>query len=171
FIKNEFAAACLRAEVQWSIADYIPGALLLSGGVIFILFAARKMKTAVISLFISALLAVNLSALLLAPKAGQFVQRAAIDFYRAHSNGASYVKPLGFKSYAYLFYTNKQKPENPNHNNKDWLLHGAVDKPVYFVVRVTEARQHEEWFPDFIRLYEKNGFVFYLREMPEKQPQ
>lgn len=164
FITGQFARACLSIDLSWYFYHLLPGLLMIAGNILFIAYARKKAGKAMIFLFFASLLTVSASVVLLAPKIEKIVQRPAIDFYREHSDGTAYVKPLGFKSYAYLFYTNKQKPENLNHGSKEWLLSGPVDRPVFFVVRVTEAKKHEEWFPSFEKLYQKGGFVFYKRE-------
>lgn len=158
----------LQAEAGWTGFDTIPGILLLAGMIIFTVLARRKMATGALMLFGSTVIAVFLAMVLIAPRVEHHVQRAAIEFYKQHDEGKSYVQPLGFKSYAYLFYTKKPVPADERHNEKEWLFYGDTGKPVYFVIRQKEAAQHEGWFPHFNKLYEKNGFVFYKRgKLPE----
>ena len=51
-----------------------------------------------------------------------YSQRAAIEFYKSNSGEDCYVQPLGFKSYAHLFYGDKQPQQNPLSYDKEWLV-------------------------------------------------
>ena len=70
---------------------------------------------------------------------------------------------FGFWSYAKFFYSNKQKPENVNALNEEWLLSGNIDKPVYIVSKITDKEKVLQ-FKNIEYLYEKGGFVFYVRK-------
>jgi len=74
-----------------------------------------------------------------------------------------YVAPLGYKSYAHLFYTAKQIPTDSLHHDVNWLTSGKADRPTRFISKV----QHEETFISSGKLKvigRKNGFVFYERK-------
>ena len=46
----------------------------------------------------------------------------------------------------------------------EWLLCGPVDKPTYFVGKITRKEKILEEHGERLKvLYEKNGFVFYQR--------
>lgn len=47
--------------------------------------------------------------------------------------------------------------------NMDWLLNGAVDKPTYFIGKITSE---EQWtaHPNLVKIGSNNGFVFYKRK-------
>lgn len=51
---------------------------------------------------------------------------------------------------------------NPDSRNQDWLLTGAIDKPVFVSVKVQDKPRMEE-YSDFQLLREENGFAFYQR--------
>ena len=96
-----------------------------------------------------------------------YSQRAAIEFYQSKSGEDCYVKPVGFKSYAHLFYTDKPMvtgdlsiDDFPN------LLEGDPGKKVYFVAKINKLKDLPER-PDLRELYRKNGFVFYERMLPD----
>jgi hypothetical protein len=92
-------------------------------------------------LFFSTMLATWFASLLIVPKAEQYTQRAAIDFYQSLKNKDCYVETIGFKSYAYLFYSEKKKPVNLKSLDLNWLLKGEIDKPVYFVSKNIKENQ------------------------------
>ena len=98
------------------------------------------------------------------PKIEGYSQHAAIEFYKEKQTENCYVKTLGFKSYAHLFYTKKQIPANDDSHNELWLLTGNIDKPVYFVMKNTSAKKYLDTYPQLKLLYEKNGFVFAKRD-------
>jgi hypothetical protein len=92
-----------------------------------------------------------------------YSQRAAIDFFKSLAGKDVYVQVLGYKSYAHLFYTEKTKPQNQNSYDEQWLLHGNVDKPTYFVCKVIAADQYRK-MPELQLIGEQNGFVFFKRK-------
>lgn len=124
------------------------------------------------------------------PKIEGYTQGPAIEFYEDLQGQDVYVTTLGYKSYAHYFYARVQPPkpgdgltgfksdllkkhdadtynalpqeEKMDFNNSvnEWLLHGEIDKPVYFSTKIT--------FPDIeIKGVEKvstrGGFKFYRR--------
>ena len=97
------------------------------------------------------------------PKVEGYTQNAAIEFYKSRQNEDCYVKTVGFKSYADLFYTAKKPTTNLNSNREDWLIFGAIDNPVYFVMKNTHSEEFTIKFPHLKQIGEKNGFVFFKR--------
>jgi hypothetical protein len=45
----------------------------------------------------------------------------------------------------------------------DWLLHGKIDKPAYFVCKITALEEVNQDYPNLKEIYRKNGFVFFVR--------
>ena len=62
-----------------------------------------------------------------------------------------------------MYYTKKLPPANKHYYNDQWLLEGPVDKPTYFICRITDS---EPWraHPNLEVIGEKNGFVFLKRK-------
>ncbi len=164
YIKDAFAVANLQAEVYWSGWEFIIGLILILGVTGSLLFFKNK-QYQIIGVFISSLLFVNLSMTFIVPKIEQYSQNAAIEFYQKIATEDCYVHTWGYKSYAQYFYFNKPLPENTNAANLDWLLTGNVDKPVYIVTKNIREAQFMEKYNNFTRLYEKNGFVFFVRKL------
>jgi len=102
------------------------------------------------------------------PKIEGYTQRAALDFYRQRAGEDCYIRTLGFKSYAHMFYAKTMPQDNPLHYDNDWLLTGKIDKPAYFVYKITKKDEISGYNPGLTLLYEKNGFIFAAR-YPEKQ--
>ena len=164
-LKDPFAKAQLGALVNWSGFEFAGGLFLMAGIIMFFVFSNRNILLSILSLFIGAMITINLALVLITPKMEHYVQGAAIEFYKDHSDGNSYVYPLGFKSYAYIFYSEKTPDIPENHADEDWLCSGDIDKPVYFIVRNYQADFYKNKYPQLSKLYEKNGFVFYVREV------
>ncbi len=117
-----------------------------------------------------------------------YTQHAAIEFYKATAKHNCYIETHSFKSYAYLFYSNRKpedyknadqipaiedmlnKAEQSGYNrhsfyanaNCYWMKNGKIDRPVYIVAR---KNQEQEMLaePNFKKLYDKNGFSFFVR--------
>ncbi len=109
------------------------------------------------------------------PKIEAYSQGAAVEYYRSFTGKDVYVAPLGFKSYGILFYGEKVPDTNPEllkvkdqKNNtitiRNWLLHGKVDKPCYFISKITDQKELLSTEPNLEIIGSKNGYVFYKRK-------
>ena len=163
-IKDDFAVENMQAMVNWTGFEFLTGVILI-GGIIGSLWIFRKnIQYQMAGIFISSMFFVNITMTIIVPRVEQYSQNAALEFYRNISSEECYVETWGFKSYAQYFYFNKPVPTNENCQNKDWLLTGEVDKPVYIVTKNINANNFKELYPGFSNLYEKNGFVFFVRK-------
>lgn len=163
-IKDSFAVENLKSQVYWSGYEWMLGALLIAGvGVMLYLINKNKIQQGIIGLFVVSLLFVNTTVLIIVPRIEQYSQGAAIEFYEYLKNKECYIETLGFKSYAHLFYSAKKEQGNKNSYELDWLLKGAIDKPVYFVSKINSSEEIQRNYIDLKEVYRKNGFVFYLR--------
>ncbi len=165
-IKDDFAVENLKAAVYWTGYEWLIGFLIIAGTVaLLVLTGLKKLNTGLIVIFISSLIAVNLASFVVAPRIEQYSQRAAIDFYTYLQTKDCYVETIGFKSYAHLFYTRRKPQANKNSYSSEWLLKGEIDKPAYFVSKITSLEEIKQTYPDLIELYRKNGFVFWKRNI------
>jgi 4-amino-4-deoxy-L-arabinose transferase-like glycosyltransferase len=167
WIKDEFAAANLQANVHWSGYESLISLPLIAGVIIVLFLLGRNKKLAYIFLFGSTIIWILLNILIITPKVEQISQNALIEFCKERAGEDCYVETLGMKSYAHLFYTAKKKPVNKNSYDRDWLLTGKIDKPVYFILRNRTAAKYKERYPGLSLFYEKNGYVFLKREIKE----
>ncbi|MBI5219070.1 MAG: glycosyltransferase family 39 protein [Bacteroidia bacterium] len=161
-IRDSFVIGNLQANVQWPVIVYFIGALIIAGTIISLFFKSTLFRGAV--MFSATIIYTCLSLLFIAPNIEKYTQYAAIEFYEKHQGKDCYINISGFKSYAHLFYSKKQIPENANSHNGEWLLNGPIDKPVYFVTKLPDAESFGLKNPGIARLYEKNGFVFFGRQ-------
>jgi 4-amino-4-deoxy-L-arabinose transferase-like glycosyltransferase len=159
-VKDPFAKANLAAQVEWTGWEKLPGVLLLTGIIIFIFRARSNIRSALVALFITALIGINLTILLITPKVEPYSQGAAIEFYKTKQGEPAIVETLRFKSYAHLFYT--MRPPRFTRSMADSIkrFNARPEVPVYYVGKIQNKEENEKEFP-LETLYEKNGFVFY----------
>ncbi|MBK7344611.1 MAG: glycosyltransferase family 39 protein [Saprospiraceae bacterium] len=163
---DPFGVANLDADVQWTGWEALVSLCLLAVLVSSIYAFKRKdNRSGVIILFLGTAIFVFVTLIDVIRNIEGYSQRAAIEFYEARQGEDCYVQPVGFKSYAHLFYTRKSPVTNNLSYDQNWLLSGAIDKPVYFVTRVGKEDRFEA-FPDIREIGRKNGFIFLKRDMP-----
>jgi 4-amino-4-deoxy-L-arabinose transferase-like glycosyltransferase len=180
-IADKFAVASLLTPVKWFGFEWIIGLLFLIFSIYFFI-NLHKNKKYIYGLFATSLISIWLVTLLIIPKIEPYSQGPAIEFYESLKGKDCYVETIGFKSYAYMFYTNRQ----PQHNsaamlnyikkeNKEgggelfslyslnWMLRDTIDKPAFFAAKITDMEEIKKNHPALIELYRKGGFVFYER--------
>lgn len=185
FIKDPFAEANLQASPGWTGFEFIAGAFLLMGVIVFLWLVQKDMrKTPVVALFIFTLICVNLATLLLPPRVEEYSQRAAVDFYKSKAAETCYIETIGFKSFAHLFYgqvklnplkdpdfisyckargINSFKEADEHALVEDWLLKGKVSFPVYYVSKINREDEIRNNYPFLKEISRKNGFIFFTR--------
>ena len=173
---DPFTKANLAADAGWTGWEFLPGlffALALIFG-LYLLIRKRFRAFIAIHLLATPIFLNSLNAMIV-PKVAEYTQMAAVDFFKSKADEECYLMVEGYKSYAHYFYGQVKPfpyPEIPRDKRGDWLARGEIDKPVYLVTRIDRATEEFEnvWFVNFKKLYEKNGFVFYLRESPSRSP-
>jgi len=164
-IRDEFVIANLQANGGWRGFEFIYAVLFFSG-IIFsvILFSSRYKHSGLILLFIFNLLFSNLILFEYAEKIEKYTQNAAIEFYKSLSKENCYVETIGFKSYAHLFYTNKQPLNSIYSDNHEVLIYEEINKPAYFVAKKLKGEEILRTIKSLEKIYEKNGFFFMKRK-------
>lgn len=163
-IKDKFAVENLKANVHWTGFEWLLGIVLIIGvGAMLILIKRNKIRAGIIGIFAVTLFTVNMALWIIVPRIEQYSQGAAIEFYEHLQDKDCYVETIGFKSYAHLYYSNKKEPGNKKSYDIDWLLKGEIDKPAYFVSKLTSMEDVLKNYPDLKEIYRKNGFVFFVR--------
>lgn len=191
-INDVFAKENLKANVNWSGLEWLVGIVFLLGSIILFL-AIQKQKIKWVSYSLIAFIAFIYSAIILIiPKVEQYTQHAAVEFYQTCAAKKCYVETHLFKSYAYLFYSNRlpsdyQNPQqlkdieaflvedeklgnsrytSYSRANTSWMKDGLIDRPVYIVSKIQDEKSMFTNL-EFKKLYSKNGFSFFER-LPKK---
>jgi hypothetical protein len=165
WIKDEFAAANLQAEVHWSGCEALISLPIFIGVIAALFLISRNKKLAYFFIFGSSIIWIVLNILIITPKVEKIAQNALIEFCKDRAGEDCYVETLGMKSYAHLFYAEKKIPLNEKSYDQEWLINGEIDKPVYFILRNRSAAKYRELYPHLSTYYEKNGFVFLKRDL------
>jgi len=163
YIKDDFAVACLNTPVRWSGYEFLIGVIYLLAIIVSIIMIKRKKTfTGIITMFYATAFCIFFYLKAVVPKIEGFSQAPAINFYKSIAGQDVYATTVGFYSYAPFFYFNKMPGGNPESNNKDWLLDGEIDKPVYVVAKSTSKKEMDK-HPDFRFIRQEGGFMFYCR--------
>lgn len=164
YIKDPFAVANLQAQVPWHLWESALGLVYLILIWVALFWLRRDVFKGLLLFGFVQVLMIQVTIVHVTPKIEAYSQAAAIEFYKSKQGQDVYVQVLGFRSYAYLFYTQKQAPRNPLYYDENWLLQGQVDKPTFLVCKVQDAAQYKS-LATLKVLYEKNGFVFFERKL------
>jgi 4-amino-4-deoxy-L-arabinose transferase-like glycosyltransferase len=172
--RDPFVRATAAVPAGWSAVDLVPGAAYLLA-IVYALSAlpgnredARRFAAI---LFGATAMIVPLALVRIAPKVERYTQATPVAFYESLRGCDCYITPLGFKSYAHLFYA-RIPPEHSARaagvapdRYEGWLLSGPIDRPVYFVSKVDRADSWRDQ-PGIKVIGEQNGFVFFRRDPP-----
>lgn len=191
-IKDEFARENLKADVHWSGFESLIGIVFLIASLLVFAGINRKKNTLVYAGFGAFVCFIYLAINVLVPKVEQYTQQAAIDFYKACARHKCYVETHSFKSYAYLFYSQRQPSDYINSDqiesieryldqaekegnsryssfstaNSVWMKQGKIDRPAYIVAKKKDEKEVYS-YSEMRKLYDLNGFSFFVR-MPAK---
>jgi len=160
---DEFGKESLKASINWTGFEGAGGWILALGIFMFLYYLSKNISKAILILFFATLLSVSLSIILITPKVEPYSQGAAIEFYKSKKDEICFIQPLGFKSYAHLFYAQKKPNINPDNYSEELLMKGETSIPVYCVVKINRSKEYEKYYPQLEKMYQKNGFVFYKK--------
>ncbi len=168
--KDPFAQANLNAHINWTGWEIVPGVLLLVVLVVSLWwYSTRQAASATLLLFGGTAVFVTLTLWLFISKIESISQGAAMRFFEDKQGKDVYVQNVGYRTYGPYFYTQKPRVTNVKSYDQQWLMRGAIDKPVYFITKITEQAPLDS-LTDTKRLGEENGFAFYLRPVPKPKP-
>jgi len=163
YIKDNFAVACLNTPVKWNGYEFLIGAVYL-----LVLFAALIMMRrklffkGILTLFYATAFCIFFYLKAVVPKIERYSQGPAINFFQSISGQDVYATTIGYWSYANYFYFQKMPGGNAESSDKDWLLNGKIDKPVYMVAKST-SKDFFDKHPDCKFIGQEGGFLFYFR--------
>ena len=158
---DPFTREAIQRDVHWSGYEWLIGPFLIVGVVIACIRILRRDSSGMLILHLVMLLFVTASLYTFTGRIEGYTQRAAIKFYQGLKGQEVYVNTLGYKSFAHLFYYDKQ-PGEPG-PGVDQLMEEALDRDAYFVIRVDKKERYLERYPELEVLLEKDGYVFTVK--------
>ncbi len=169
YITEEFVRGNLQMIVNWSGYEHLIGILFLILLIISIVLMAKKQYTkGIVLLFVNTIIAITLFLPIVTPKVEKHVQGAPLAFYKSIVGKDVYLNVLGFKSYAHLFYSQKQFKHSAKaigmsqDDYEKWLKEGDINKPVYFVCKIQDKDDYKD-LPNIELIKSEGGFAFYKR--------
>lgn len=142
-----FALAALKADVHWQYWQGLPGLILVASSVAGVFFWLKNRAwLAAQTVFAGGAVFAALFSVSIICNLEGYAQRAAIEFYEAKYGEACHIKPVGFTTYAHLFYTGKVQTKSAT--------------KTYFVARLPDLGDLPQR-AGCRELYRKNGFVFF----------
>ncbi|RMG60558.1 MAG: glycosyltransferase family 39 protein [Bacteroidetes bacterium] len=164
-LSDPLAAASLRVEVAWTGWEWLIGAAFLLGGLWGLRLLAQRRYVPFLWLqLVLTLLFVNAQYRITLPKVAQHTQGAPLEFFSGLADQPAYVLTLGYKSYLPYFYARVRPGGDAQAADKDWLIQGDPDRPVYLSVPAHKLNPAlRSRIQAFERLYEAGGFVFFRR--------
>ncbi len=167
-LKNDgFALGNFSQYVPDGRFDFLIGIFFILGGLTSVLLI-NKTKNASLGLFAISLITVTLLSTAIAPKIDKYTQASLFDFYKSKSEDA-YLQPLGFHSYAHLFYGRKTPVTIETDDEPKWMVFEKVDKPVYFIVKPRDLEATLNYFPHLQEIDRKGGYII-LERTDENYP-
>ena len=174
YINDPFAVANLQANVAWGGWEWLIGATYLAVLLTAIvrlrgvvqqqrLLPESSLPGSVWALFMATAVCLWFYLSLVVPKIEEYVQGTVVRFYQSKQGQNVYAEPIGYKSYAQLFYFRKQPPVNPQTKQETYLIDGPVDKPTYLITKITSANGYRT-NPNLRVVKEENGYVIFQRK-------
>lgn len=162
--KDPFAAENIHAQVHWTGWEILPAlVLVISLGAAFYYYKKQRLTRAVLILFGSSAIFIQLCLFFFIGRIEAYSQRANISFWQAHASEDCYMMSYEYKTYTFYFYGEQRPQANSNYTNNEWLTKGPVDKTVYISCKPGNKAQLEKEVTDAVFLYTQNGFYFYKR--------
>jgi len=162
-IDDEFTRGNLEATSSWVGFEPLVGVALIVSVIAFYRYSARRQQPkAFVWLAVGCTVFISAVLFIFPAQVEKYTQQAPVAFYQSKADEDCYVHPL-FHSYAHYFYA-QTMPQNSQ--TEEFLRVGEITKPAYFVMRKNTERLQRilAETPGLQVLYEKNGFVFLVRE-------
>ncbi len=165
YIKDEFAKEALKTvSVDWGSILYFLGIFLILGILATMVLVKKKNYSFVLTVFLSAFV-IGEAVSYIVPRVEKYSQGSIINFYESKLGKDVYVYPLGFKSYAHLFYTRKPPYLKPL-SAAEILRCGKEMKKdshdKYIVIKAKSAKEVESRYKSLLqKVYSKGGFIAY----------
>jgi 4-amino-4-deoxy-L-arabinose transferase-like glycosyltransferase len=168
YVKDPFVAAILTTDVKWNGNEWIPGMLFLAGSITgWILLMKRRIIYGVGVLFCTTAITIFFFSAMILPKVEQYTQGPYIRFFESLRGENVYVGTVGYKSYAHLYYSDKQ-PGQPRQMTFNELMDAELEVPVFLSVKLTHEHRMDK-HPEFELIGRDGGFLFYRKDAVMKK--
>lgn len=158
--RDPFVKGILQSAAGWSVADLLPGVIMLAGSVYAVVRIGRRDLWGVFALSLVTLLFTYSSMLLFVPKVEKMIQRPAITFMKQHAGPGDRVIALGFRSFAPAFYGEWMPGDLPAGLRQDAHQLSRELRPLYVVMKAGRADKYFHLYPELERIGQEGGFVF-----------
>jgi len=158
---DEFTREAIQRDVHWSGYEWLIGLFMMLGVIVASIRILRRNLNGVFILHVVVLLFSTASIYTFTERIEGYSQRSAIKFYLGLKGQDVYVKALGYKSFAHLFYFDK--PLSEEDESVERLMRDDLSKDAYFVMKSDKKEQYLQRYPSLEILYEKDGYVFTLK--------
>ncbi len=158
-VKDPIAVADMQAAVSWHWAESIWGILYLCVVIFTVRMLKRDFRKAMTAFFVAQIVIIQVLLLHFTPKIEAYSQRPAIEFFKQFRGKDVLVYPMGYYSYAHLFYSQKQPGANIDTLDKYDLIGTTVSKPVYYICRINKLEEFTA-YTNLEVIGKKNSFVF-----------
>lgn len=160
-IKSQVIRDALTLSVLWNYWDSLPGLVYIIGIGIAYYFLLRLRLVPFMGTFMGTnMCALALFLIRVAPKIEAYTQKEMVAFCKACKGKALYLRTVGFKSAAPLFYADQ--PKILQQPDIAWLLEGAIDKPCLFILYKSD-KSFLAAYPSVKHIKDAGCFSFYKR--------
>lgn len=165
---DPFTREAIQRNVHWSGYEWLVGLFLILGVIAAAIQILRRDWSGMLILHLVVLMFVFFSISLFSGRIEGYTQRVAVKFYKSLRGQDVYVNTLGYKSYAHLFYFDKQASDEDDSIEK--LMTEQLDRDAYFVIKVNRKEHYLDRYPELEILFEKDGYLFTVRRAGPMDP-
>ena len=162
YINDPFAVAGLVKQVEWSGFELLIGLIFIFSVIVSTVYFYKSRAVKALGVMASGTaITLLLYSLFVLPKIEQHTQGSLIDFLESVEGEDVYVTTSGFHSYAPFFYFKQPNNNLEKRADKQWLISGDIDKPVYIISKITDI--YLPTLKDLKLIKEEGGYRFYKR--------
>lgn len=156
----------LKTPIEWNLWACGLGIIFSLVFVIGIYFTIKnKLKKGLVLIFIACLICIETVSLYYLPRIENLVQGSMVAFCKSLRGKDVNTQALYLKSYNQYFYSDRQSYINKENGKKHlYYLYDTIEKDCYTILRTIDSTKLDTALgPNTSKLFDKNGFVFYLR--------
>ena len=158
---DEYIREAIQRNVHWSGYEWLIGLFLILGVTASSIQILRRNLNGVLILHLVVLLFSTAAIYTFTERIEGYTQRSAIKFFEGLKGQDVYVKTLGYKSFAHLFYFDKQPSDEDD--SVERLMNEDLNKDAYFVMKANKREQFLKRYPALEVLKRQDGYVFTVK--------